>query len=80
MSYTLIALFVLTGDAYIEREGLDVYTCPGRLALARRDYLEVKDKLHPGVGEIRFLCLPEHDARAVTRKRLTSQPLTGDSQ
>lgn len=69
--YTLIVIFLLTGHAYVEREGLNLHSCAGQLALARRAYLEVQAKLNPKVGEIRFLCLPEEEARARVRKHLT---------
>lgn len=68
MTYTLIALFILTGDVYIEQDNLSLQGCAGQAAIARQDYLAVLPKLNPKVGDIRYICLPSHDARAVTRR------------
>lgn len=62
MTYTLIALFLLTGDAYIERGGLTLQACAGHAALARQQYLAVLPKLTPLIGEVQYLCVEEPKA------------------
>lgn len=59
MTYALLALFVLTGETFVERQGLTLEGCAGQAALARQQYLAVLPKLDPRIGEVRFLCVPE---------------------
>lgn len=55
MTYTLVAIFLATGEPYIERQGLTLHTCAGRAAMARQEALAV----FKHVGEIRYECRPE---------------------
>ena len=58
-SYTLVALFLLTGDAYVERRGLTLQSCAGHAALIRQETLIETPGLTELIGEVRYLCLPE---------------------
>jgi hypothetical protein len=55
MTYTLLALFVLTGDTYPERTGLSLQQCAGHAAMTRSQTAE----LYTYVGEVRYLCIEE---------------------
>lgn len=67
MTYTLVALFLLTGNAYIERTGLSLQACAGHAAVARQDILPVQEEIERAVGEIRYLCREERSlARSAT--------------
>jgi hypothetical protein len=63
MTYTLIALFLATGQSYTEREGLSLQSCAGRAAMARMEAAEV----FQFVGDVRYLCVPE---RSLARKEV----------
>lgn len=67
MTYTLLALFMLTGDAYVERQGLSLQGCAGHAAMARQEFLAVLPKLNKRVGEVRWQCVPERSLRRVER-------------
>jgi len=69
MTYTLLALFLLTGDTYVERDGLSLQSCAGHAAMARQEFLAVLPKLNKKIGEVRWHCVPE---KTLT-KRLTEQ-------
>lgn len=60
MKYTLIALFLSTGQAYVERDGLSLQGCAARAAVARSQAVEV----FQFVGKIQYLCVPK---RALAR-------------
>ena len=64
MKYTLLAYFLLTGDAWIEREGLSLQSCAGHAALARTALMADLPKLNPVLGDVRFVCLPDGHALA----------------
>lgn len=67
MTYTLVALFLLTGGIYIERDGLSLQSCAGHAAMARQQYLAVLPQLNEKIGEVRWQCLPERSlARRAT--------------
>jgi hypothetical protein len=55
MTYTLLAVFLLSGDTYPERTGLSLMQCAGHAALTRTQTAE----LYQYVGEVRYLCVPE---------------------
>lgn len=55
MTYALIALFVSTGDMYIERSGLTLHQCAGHAAMTRQKTQE----LYQYIGEVRYICSPE---------------------
>jgi hypothetical protein len=55
ITYTLVALFVATGESYVERTGLSLQQCAGHAAMTRNE----TQHLYQYVGEIRYLCLPE---------------------
>jgi hypothetical protein len=59
MAYSLIAFFLLTGDSYVEQQGLSLQSCAGQAAMARQAYLAVLPKLNSRIGEVRFLCVAE---------------------
>jgi hypothetical protein len=65
MTYTLVALFVLSGAEYIERDGLTLQGCAGFAALARQDLLPVQEQIESRVGEVRYLCRPERSLARV---------------
>ena len=54
MSYTLVAIFLATGQAYVERHGLSLQGCAGQAAMARQRAAE----LQPIIGDVRFICIP----------------------
>jgi hypothetical protein len=55
MTYVLIAVFVLTGQAYVERRGLSLQECAGRAAMLRQE----TEHIFEHVGDFRYLCVPE---------------------
>jgi hypothetical protein len=55
VTYTLLALFLATGDTYPERTGLSLMQCAGHAAMTRTQTAE----LYQYVGEVRYLCAPE---------------------
>ena len=55
VTYTLLALFVLTGDMYPERTGLSLMQCAGHAAMTR----QMTQELYGAVGEVRYICVPE---------------------
>ena len=62
-TYTLLALFLATGDTYPERTGLSLMQCAGHAAMTRSQTAE----LYQFVGEVRYLCIPERSlARSST--------------
>ena len=61
MTYALIAIFVLSGNAYMERGGLSFEACAGRAAMARAD-LNGDAQLMAEIGKVRFICVPEGHA------------------
>jgi hypothetical protein len=63
MSYTLIALFLLSGESYVERRGLSLQGCAGHAAMARQQLLEADLVLR--VGEVQFYCVPERTVATV---------------
>jgi hypothetical protein len=66
MTYTLIAIFLATGQTYIERPGLSLHTCAARAAMARQEASEV----FQFVGEVKYHCVPERSlARSETEMR-----------
>jgi uncharacterized membrane protein len=54
-TYTLLAVFLLTGDAYPERTNLSLQQCAGHAAMAR----PLAAELYQYIGEVRYLCVPE---------------------
>jgi hypothetical protein len=54
VKYTLIALFLSTGQAYVERDGLSLQGCAARAAVARTQAAEV----FQFVGKVQYLCVP----------------------
>jgi hypothetical protein len=63
MTYTLLAVFLLSGESYPERTGLSLMQCAGHAALTRSQTAE----LYQYVGEVRYLCAPERSlARSST--------------
>lgn len=55
MTYVLVAVFVLTGQAYVERRGLSLQECAGRAAMLRQE----TEHIFEHVGDFRYLCVPE---------------------
>ncbi len=37
MTYTLLAIFLSSGNVYVERTGLSLQSCAGRAAMARQE-------------------------------------------
>jgi hypothetical protein len=56
MTYTLLAIFLLTGDAHIERQGLSLQSCAGRAAMARQEAAP----LFQYIGEVQYECRAEY--------------------
>lgn len=54
MTYTLVAVFMLTGQAYVERDGLSLQSCAGHAAMARQK----AEELTVTVGPVRYMCIP----------------------
>lgn len=69
MTYTLVAFFLLTGDAYIEREGLSLQSCAGQAAMSRQQFMNALPKLNGRIGEVRYLCVPDRHAIAAVEAR-----------
>lgn len=68
MKYALVALFLATGESYVERGGLGLQACAGHAAMTRMETADV----YQFVGEVRYLCLPEWSlARTVTETHTT---------
>jgi len=61
VTYTLLAIFLLSGDAYIERTGLSLQSCAGRAAMARQE----SEVLQGVIGGVEYRCEPE---RSLKRK------------
>ena len=62
MSYALVAMFLATGDAYVEQRGLSITECAGRAAMVRQEMMPVMPLLQGLIGEVRYLCIPENRA------------------
>lgn len=63
MTYTLLAIFLLTGQSYAERTGLSLQACAGRAEMARQEALA----LFQFIGPVEYRCAPERSlARSVT--------------
>lgn len=70
MTYSLIAIFLATGDVYVERRGLSLQSCAGRAAMARQE----SEGLQSRIGDIQYRCAPERSlARRVTEQRAVSE-------
>jgi hypothetical protein len=54
MTYTLLAIFLATGQAYPERTGLSLQACAGRAAMARQE----ATVLFPSIGPVEYRCAP----------------------
>jgi hypothetical protein len=54
-TYTLLAVFLLSGDTYPERTGLSLMQCAGHAALTRSQTAD----LYQHVGEVRYFCVPD---------------------
>lgn len=65
MKYAIIAIFLMTGKAYMEVDGINLHHCPGKIAMIRMNTKEVEERIKPTKGEIRYKCLPEHEARLI---------------
>jgi len=59
MTYALVALFLLTGQTYVEQRGLTLATCAGRLALLRTATLSDLVVMEPRIGKVQYRCVPE---------------------
>ena len=59
MTYSLVAIFLLTGKSYVERRHMPLATCAGRLAMLRSEMMRDMAKLEPRIGKIQIKCLPE---------------------
>lgn len=57
MTYILVAMFMLTGDSYVEQRHLSLQECAGRAAMARMDVAQ--SGIEDLIGEVRYLCLKE---------------------
>jgi hypothetical protein len=55
MKYTLVTLFLLTGEEYVEERGLSIQECAGRAALLRIETEEVAEH----VEDFIYKCVPE---------------------
>ena len=55
MKYALVALFLATGESYVERKGLSLQGCAGQAAMTRAATADV----YQFVGEVRYLCIPQ---------------------
>ena len=54
MTWTLVAVFVLTGQAYVERDGLSLQSCAAHAAMARQKAQEIAST----IGPVRYMCMP----------------------
>lgn len=61
MTYTLIAIFLASGQVYTERTGLSLQSCAGRAAMARTEAID----LFEVVGEVQYRCTPERSLNRV---------------
>ena len=52
-TYMLVALFIETGETYIERKHLSLQSCAGYAAMLKQETMEVEAV----VGEIAYMCL-----------------------
>ena len=55
ITYTLLAVFLATGDAYPERTGLSLQQCAAYAAMTRQ---QTQD-LYQYIGEVRYFCTQE---------------------
>lgn len=66
MTYTLLAIFLASGNVYVERTGLSLQSCAGRAAIARQESQAVV----PLVGGVEYRCEAERSlARKATEQR-----------
>lgn len=56
MTYTLFVIFLLSGDAYVERTGLSLQACAGQAAMARQ---AIPPELTKSIGDVQFRCVEE---------------------
>jgi hypothetical protein len=61
MTYTLVALFLSTGAAYVERTGLTLEKCAGLAAMVRQQILP---DLEQKIGRVQMHCVPEFKGRS----------------
>lgn len=59
MTYALVAVFLLTGNVYLERSGLTLEGCAGQAAKLRQETEAVLATIKRDKGEVRYFCLPE---------------------
>lgn len=59
ITYTLVALFVSSGQVYVEDRHLSLQACAGRAAMARQQYLSVLPLLDEKIGPVEWRCVPE---------------------
>lgn len=52
-TYMLVALFVETGETYVERKNLSLQGCAGYAAMLKQETMKIEAK----VGEIAYMCL-----------------------
>jgi len=57
MTYSLVALFFLSGKAFVERTGLSLQSCAGYAVMHRTQSLELVEK----TGEVQYKCVEEHE-------------------
>lgn len=57
MTYTLVVIFLTTGKAYIEAQGLSLQACAGQAALHRQ--MTDIPKLTAKIGPHRYICIKE---------------------
>lgn len=57
--YSLVAVFLLSGDSYVERRHLSLHQCAGQAAMVRQQTSGMEDQ----IGEVRYLCVPEKPVR-----------------
>lgn len=55
-TYVLLAMFMVSGESYVEARDLSLQGCAGRAAIERARYLA--DGLDKLVGEVRWYCAP----------------------
>lgn len=55
MKYALVALFLSTGESYVERDNLSLQQCAGWAAMTRQETAD----LYQYIGEVRYLCVPK---------------------
>ena len=59
MTYALIAVFLASGQVYVERGGLQLQECAGRAAMARLGFDAVSEDLTSRIGPVKFMCVAE---------------------